>query len=94
MSVLKLMESTRSYFCELPYPLWDRFCYDVRKLPVQILHDEYTTAVSFDLLVRSKDADSVLEALTRSTGGQLTVLPDTEAYRAWSSVGEVTGEAE
>lgn len=79
------MESTRSYFCELPYALWDRFCYEAKKLPVQILHDEYTTAVSFDLLVRTRDADEAVESLTRSTNGQLILLPDLEEYRAWPS---------
>ena len=51
--------------------------------PVQLLQPEFGSAVTFSLLTREKDAESVLRELTRVCDGRVeTMLSDT-GYRAW-----------
>ena len=48
-----VMEPSRRYLCEVGYPLWDRVQHTLRALPVQLLGSEFTTAVTFTLLMLS-----------------------------------------
>ena len=65
-----IMEPSRQYLCEVSYSLWDKVQYAMKSLPVQVLPAEFGTAVTFGLLVRSTDADAVLQSLTQTTEGR------------------------
>ena len=78
-----VMEPTLRFLCEVDYPLWDRVQYALKSLPVQVRDTAFLSAVSFTLLVRTRDAEEALSALTRVTDGRAEVLEDGEAYEAW-----------
>ena len=77
------MEPSRRYLCEVGYPLWDKVQHTLRALPVQLLGSEFTTAVTFTLLMRESDASAVLEELTRVTDGRFEHLLEAESFEAW-----------
>ena len=79
-----VMEPSCQYLCEVPYPLWDKVQHAMRTLPLQLVSCEFTTAVTFSILVRERDADMVLSELTRITDGRLESLPEGESYQAWN----------
>ncbi|MGN0777550.1 MAG: YigZ family protein [Aristaeellaceae bacterium] len=79
-----VMEPSCQYMCEVPYPLWDKVQHTMRTLPLQLVSSEFTTAVTFSILVRERDADMVLSELTRITDGRLEYLPENESYQAWN----------
>ncbi|MGN1019447.1 MAG: YigZ family protein [Aristaeellaceae bacterium] len=79
-----VMEPSCQYLCEVPYPLWDKVQHLMRTLPLQLVSSEFTTAVTFSILVRERDADRVLAELTRITDGRLETLPEGESYQAWN----------
>ncbi len=78
-----VMEPSQQYLCEVGYPLWDRVQYALKSLPVQLIGSEFTTAVDFTFLVRTKDAENVLASLTRITDARIETLLEEESYRAW-----------
>lgn len=80
-----VMEPSRRYLCEVAYPLWDKTQYAMRSLPVQLVSSEFTTAVTFSILTREKDADDVLAALTRVTDGRFEALLEAESFEAWDA---------
>ena len=83
-----VMEPTAQYLCEVSYSLWDRVQHALKSLPVQLVSSEFTTAVTFTLLVRQRDAEAVLAELTRLTDGRLEALPEEEGFRAWEAMME------
>ena len=78
-----VMEPSQQYICEVAYPLWDKVQHAMRTLPVQLVSSEFTTAVTFTLLTREKDAQEVLETLTRVTDARFDFLLESESYAAW-----------
>ena len=80
-----VMEPSVRYLCEVGYPLWDKVQHTLRSLPAQLMSSEFTTAVTFGLLIREKDADRVLSELTRVTDGRLEALQEAESYEGWPS---------
>lgn len=80
-----VMEPSQRYLCEVAYPLWDRVQHCFKALPVQLISSEFTTAVTFSLLVREKDAEKVLAELTRVTDGRIETLLEEESYEGWSA---------
>ncbi len=78
------MEWTFRDLCEVPYPAWDSVRYALDRLPARVCDPEYGTAVSFTLLTREKDRETVLEAIQKSSGRKLTFLPESESWEAWS----------
>ena len=78
------MEPSLRYLCEVGYPLWDKVQHTLKSLPVQLLSSEFTTAVTFSLLIRAKDADTVLAELTRVTDGRFDFLLESESYEGWA----------
>ena len=78
-----VMEPSQRYLCEVGYPLWDKVQHAMKSLPVQLLSSEFTTAVTFTLLVRETDAADVLETLTRVTDGRFEALLEEESFEAW-----------
>jgi len=80
--VVTMLPSQR-YICEVAYPLWDKVQHAMKALPVQLAGSEFTTAVTFTLLIREKDAQYVLDELTRVTDGRFDFLLEEESYQAW-----------
>ena len=80
-----VMEPSQRYLCEVSYPLWDKVQHAMKSLPVQLISSEFTTAVTFTLLVRETDAADALDALTRVTDGRFEALMESESYEAWPS---------
>ena len=78
-----LMEWTAILLCETPYGAWDKVRYAAEKLPVHIRNIEYGSAVSFHLLVRNREMDSCLAALTDASGRTLETLPESESFIPW-----------
>lgn len=79
-----VMEPSMHYLCEVGYPLWDKVQHTLRGLPTQLVSSEFTTAVTFGLLVREKDAEAVLQELTRVTDGRIEALLEAESYEGWA----------
>ena len=77
------MEKTARYLCEVPYAEWDIVKYTMEQLPAKLVNQEFGSAVSFTLLVRSADSESVLQTLTQVTGRSILCLFDCEKYEAW-----------
>ena len=48
------MVPTVSLLCEVSYSLWDRVQHQLQSMSVQLLSPEFTTAVSFTLLIRER----------------------------------------
>ncbi len=80
-----VMEPSQQYLCEVGYPLWDKVQYALKSLPVQLVGSEFTTAVTFTLLVREKDAQQVLDTLTRVTDGKIEALLEEESFAGWEA---------
>lgn len=82
--VVEMLPSCQILF-EVAYPLWDKVQYTLKSLPVQHLSSEFTTAVSFTLLIRQTDADEVIRTLTRVTDGRIEYLTEETSYQAWEA---------
>ena len=80
-----VMEPSQRYLCEVSYPLWDRVTHALKTMPVQLVSSEFTTAVGFTLLVREKDAEQMLEDLTRLTDARFEYLLEDESFEAWNT---------
>ena len=80
-----VMEPSQRYLCEVAYPLWDRVTHALKTMPVQLVGSEFTTAVGFTLLVREKDAEQMLEDLTRLTDARFEYLLEEESFQAWNT---------
>ena len=79
-----VMEPSQRYICEVAYSLWDKVQHAMKSLPVQLVGSEFSTAVTFTLLIREKDAEQVLADLTRVTDGKFDFLLEDESYEAWN----------
>ena len=77
------MVPTVSLLCEVSYSLWDRVQHQLQSMPVQLLSPEFTTAVSFTLLIREKDLESVMQDLVAITESHITMLEDSHSDMAW-----------
>jgi uncharacterized YigZ family protein len=82
------MLPTQRLLCEVEYPQWDRVQHLLKSLPVQVENTAFATAVGFELLARSTDAQVIAAELTRVTDGRITLIPTEEAYLAWPDAGE------
>lgn len=77
------MERTCLDLCEVPYPCWDSVRYALDRLPARFEDLDFGSAVSFTLLTRFHDRDTVLRELEQVSARQITVLEDGEKYTAW-----------
>ena len=84
-SEVVIMEPSQRHLCEVAYPLWDKVQHALKSLPVQLVSSEFTTAVTFTLLIREKDVQQVMEALTRVTDGRLETMLEDESFEAWNA---------
>ncbi len=80
-----VMEESVTLLCEVAYPLWDRVQHMLKHQPVQVRNVEFTSAVTFSLLVRVSDRPAVEEALIRQTDGKAEILPEETGYHAWET---------
>ena len=80
-----VMEETEQLLCEVDYALWDRVQHLLKSLPVQLVSTEFTTAVTFTLLTRTRDSERVQGELIRLTNGQAEILPEEVSFRAWET---------
>ncbi len=80
-----VMEESEQLLCEVAYPLWDRVQHTLRSLPVQLLSSEFTSAVTFTLLVRLTDSETVQAELIRVTDGRVEILSEGTEFRAWEA---------
>lgn len=80
-----MMEPSQQYLCEVGYPLWDKVQHAMRSMPLQLVSGEFTTSVTFTILIREKDAPDVLADLTRLTDGRFESLLEDESYQAWDA---------
>ena len=78
-----VMEPSRHLLCEVAYPLWDRVQHWLKDQPVQLLSTEFTTAVTFTLVVRERDEESVETGLVRLTESRVEILPEDVMWQAW-----------
>ena len=79
------MEPSQRHICEVAYPMWDKVQHAMKSLPLQVVGSEFTTAVTFTILVREKDAELVLSELTRVTDGRFESLLEDESFEAWDA---------
>lgn len=77
------MEQTNTFQCELAYSVWDKFRYAVDHLPVRIEDIQYGSQISFRLLCRSCDNESVITRLQDATERTGIFVPSDEIYCAW-----------
>ncbi len=79
------MIPTVSLLCEVAYPLWDRLLHSLQTMPVQLQDPAFTTAVSFTLLVKENDLETVQAQLVALTENRITMLEDTRTYMPWET---------
>lgn len=77
------MDRTCHDLCEIEYARWDTLRHSLSTLPARADSIKYAASVSFTLLTRHADRDSVLNSLVSATDGRLTVQPGDETFEAW-----------
>ena len=80
-----VMEPSCQYLCEVAYPLWDRVQHTLKALPVQLVSSEFTTAVTFSLLMRERDVESVLAQLEQVTDARIETMLEDTSWQAWDT---------
>ena len=78
-----IVEKTARDFCEVPYACWDSVRYALDRLPALYQDLQFGTAVSFTLLCRSADRETVLRELEQVSGRQMETLFEGEEDHAW-----------
>ena len=79
------MELTQRYRCVVPYTVWESVRYHAEKLPVQLRDAEYGSEISFTLLVRREDSDSVVRRFRDISRNQMRNTFVDETYSAWEN---------
>lgn len=79
------MERTCHDLCEVPYSEWDKVTYALASLPAKAENVEFSTGISFTLMTRVKDRESVLESLMRASGRKLVSIEDKDSFEAWQT---------
>jgi len=77
------MERSQRYLFDIPYPMWDKFSYHLQSYPVLLENTDFQASVEATLLVRKKDAASVLSALTTLMDGHNDFLLADELFYPW-----------
>ena len=80
---VSVMELTSRLLFDVPYPLWDRFNYALRSLPVILEASEFQTAVDATLLIRQKDLENVYAQITALSDGKIESLITDELFYPW-----------
>ena len=77
------MHPTEKWMFEVSYPLWDKVQHTLKALPVRMESTEFTTAVAFELSVKSADSEQVRAELVRVTDGRIDEMLEEESYSPW-----------
>ena len=77
------MELTGDSYCSLPYSFWDKYRYTADQLPVRTEKITYGSSVTFHLLARIKDQESMIARLQDATARKLNVENSEQYYSAW-----------
>lgn len=77
------MELTAVESCSVPYSAWDKVRYWAEHYPVRIENIEFGSSVSFQLLFRSSERDSIMPGLTEASDRKMESTFLEERYSAW-----------
>lgn len=75
---------TRRYLMELPYPMLGRVEYLLKSLPVIVEDKQFSDAIVMTLIVRARDDEAFLSAVTSGTDGRIEPIFMEEMYKAWT----------
>lgn len=78
-----VMEKSQRWWVEVAYPQWDKVIHHLKTQPVLLEKAEFAASVTGTLLIREKDASSVLSLLDTWTDGQAEKLLIEEQYTLW-----------
>ncbi len=79
------MELTSGLICDLPYSVWDRFRYAAERLPVRLADISYGSSVSFRILFRSRDRETVFPKLVDAADRKWETIECEESFSAWKT---------
>lgn len=86
------MHPTETWLFEVAYPLWDKVQHALKAQPVRLESTEFTTAVAFELSVRTTNSEAVRAELVRVTDGRIEALLEDESYSPWIETGDEPNE--
>ena len=75
---------TRRYLMEVPYPMLGRAEYLLKSLPVIVEDKQFSDAIVMTLIVRARDDEAFLSAVTSGTDGRIEPIFMEEMYKAWT----------
>lgn len=75
---------TRRYLMEVPYPMLGRVEYLLKSLPVIVEDKQFSDAIVMTLIVRARDDEAFLSAVTSGTDGRIEPIFMEEKYKAWT----------
>ena len=75
---------TRRYLMEVPYPMLGRVDYLLKSLPVIVEDKQFSDAIVMTLIVRARDDEAFLSAVTSGTDGRIEPIFMEEMYKAWT----------
>ena len=75
---------TRRYLMEVPYPMLGRVEYLLKSLPVIVEDKQFSDAIVMTLIVRARDDEAFLLAVTSGTDGRIEPIFMEEMYKAWT----------
>lgn len=75
---------TRRYLMEVPYPMLGHVEYLLKSLPVIVEDKQFSDAIVMTLIVRARDDEAFLSAVTSGTDGRIEPIFMEEMYKAWT----------
>lgn len=84
---VSVMELTQRYLFDVPYPLWDKFNYTLQSQPVLLESTDFQASVEATVMVREKDAENFLAAMTAMSDGRADYLLADELFYPWPEEG-------
>ena len=75
---------TRRYLMEVPYPMLGRVEYLLKSLPVIVEDKQFSDAIVMTLIVRARDDEAFLSAVTSGTDGRIEPIFMEEMLKAWT----------
>lgn len=75
---------TRRYLMEVPYSMLGRVEYLLKSLPVIVEDKQFSDAIVMTLIVRARDDEAFLSAVTSGTDGRIEPIFMEEMYKAWT----------
>ena len=75
---------TRRYLMEVPYPMLGRVEYLLKSLPAIVEDKQFSDAIVMTLIVRARDDEAFLSAVTSGTDGRIEPIFMEEMYKAWT----------